>query len=53
LRAAAQTREQKETARTVEAGTGILGRVWGCCPVVWGGGQEGQGAAGAELGKGC
>jgi len=37
----------------VKTVTGILRRVRGCCEVVQGWGQEGQGAAGAELGKGC
>jgi len=36
----------------VEAGTGIQGRVQGGFLVVKGWGQEEQGAAGAELGKG-
>jgi len=53
LRPAGQTEGQVGTAQAVEAGTGILGRAQGRCQVVQGLGQEGQGAAGAELGKGC
>jgi len=33
-RPAGQTKGKEVTAQTVEAGTGILGRVWGCCPVL-------------------
>jgi len=53
LRPAGQTKRQEGTAQAVEAGTGILGRVHGCCLVVQGWGQESQGMDGAELGKGC
>jgi len=34
LRFAGQTKGQEENAQAVEAGTGILGRVKGCCLVV-------------------
>jgi len=49
-RPAGQTKEQ---GGTVQAGTGNLERVQGCCPVVQGWGQVGQGANGAAFGKGC
>ena len=52
-RPSGQTKGQEGPAQAVETGTGILGRVYGYCPVVQGWGQEGQGVAGAELGKGC
>jgi len=34
LRPVGQTKGQKGHAQAVEAGTGILGKVQGCCPVV-------------------
>ena len=52
-RLADQTKGQEGNAQAVEAGTGILGRVYGCFLAVQGWGQEGQGAAAAELGKEC
>ena len=33
-RHAGQTKEQEGTAQAVEAGTGVLGRVQGCWPVM-------------------
>jgi len=33
-RPAGHTKSQEGTAQALEAGTGILRRVWGCCPVV-------------------
>jgi len=52
-RPAGQTEEQEGNAEAAEAGTGILGRVEGCCLVVQGWGQELHSIAGAELVKGC
>lgn len=34
LRPAAQAEEQEGNPQAVELGTGILGRIQGCCPVV-------------------
>lgn len=43
----------KENKQAGETGTGTLGYIEGCCSVVQGWGQEGQGAAGIEFRKGC
>ena len=51
-RAAGQTREQEETAQAVEAGTGNLEGVQGCCQAVWGWGENGQGPTRTGLDKG-
>ena len=44
---------KEENAQAVEAGSGKLGGVQGCCWAVQGWSQEGQGPTGIGLGKGC
>ena len=52
-RPAGQTEGEEGNAQAVEAETGILGRVYGCCLMVQGWGQEDEGTVGAELDKRC
>ena len=53
LRPTGQTKGQEGNAQAMEAGTGILGIVQGCCLVLQGRGQGSQGTDGAGLGKRC